>query len=203
MKKYFKKNLLSFISTFSASSKGFTLIELLVVIGILGILSSALVATIDPFEQLKKASDANVKNVAVEFTNAAIRYYTTHNAMPWDTGNTSLTGTQTACTSVFDTLSSSSYVLTTDAMAACLNAMIAEGELKSGFTTVTDVLKKIYISSGGSSPVTNAVACFQPQSKSQAKDINCKYGSQGTADSATFTSHDPSATTDLCFWCAL
>src|SRR5260221_10989419 len=70
--------------TILSASKGFTLIELLVVIGILGILASALVATIDPFEQLNKAQDANIKNVAVEFLNANIRYYTTHNAMPWD-----------------------------------------------------------------------------------------------------------------------
>lgn len=203
MKKYFKKNLLSFISTLSASSKGFTLIELLVVIGILGILSSALVATIDPFEQLKKASDANVKNVAVEFTNASIRYYTTHNAMPWDTANTSLATNQTICTSVFADMDASSYALTNAAMTACLDALISEGELKAGYTTVTDVLKRIYISSGGSDPVTNAVACFQPQSKSQAKDLNCKYGSQGTADSATFTGHDPTDTSTLCYWCAL
>ena len=33
--------------------KGFTLIELLVVIGILGILATSLIATIDPFEQLR------------------------------------------------------------------------------------------------------------------------------------------------------
>src|SRR3970040_449139 len=65
--------------------QGFTLIELLVVIGILGILAAALVATIDPFEQLNKANDANSKNAAVEYLNANIRYYTTHNAMPWDT----------------------------------------------------------------------------------------------------------------------
>src|SRR4051812_6427183 len=69
----------------SRSRAGFTLIELLVVIGILGILASALVATIDPFEQLKKANDSNRKNVAVEFLNATLRYYTTHNALPWDT----------------------------------------------------------------------------------------------------------------------
>src|SRR6185503_6667683 len=76
------------------SSKGFTLIELLVVIGILGILATALVATIDPFEQLKKADDANVKNTAVEFTDANIRFYTTHNALAW--GMTDSDGTACA-----------------------------------------------------------------------------------------------------------
>jgi prepilin-type N-terminal cleavage/methylation domain-containing protein len=66
---YMKK----YLSTFKTQA-GFTLIELLVVIGILGILAAALIATIDPFEQLKKANDSSVKNVAVEFVNSNIRY---------------------------------------------------------------------------------------------------------------------------------
>ena len=37
--------------------KGFTLIELLIVIAILGILAIALLATLDPFEQLRKSRD--------------------------------------------------------------------------------------------------------------------------------------------------
>ncbi|MSU26267.1 MAG: type II secretion system protein, partial [Candidatus Levybacteria bacterium] len=65
-------------------NKGFTLIELLVVIGILGILVATLVATINPFEQIKKASDSNTKNVAVEYLNANIRYYTNHTEFPFD-----------------------------------------------------------------------------------------------------------------------
>src|SRR5450830_1024428 len=72
---------------FKQSKKGFTLIELLVVIGILGILAAALVATIDPVEQLNKATDANVKNTVVEYITANIRYFTTHQAMPWADSN--------------------------------------------------------------------------------------------------------------------
>src|ERR1035437_9897985 len=80
---YMKEFIKSLKNFFKQGKKGFTLIELLVVIGILGILASALVATIDPFEQLNKATDANVKNTSVEFLNANIRYFTTHSAMPW------------------------------------------------------------------------------------------------------------------------
>ena len=60
-----RKNLLSNVLCLVSNKAGFTLIELLVVIGILGILAAALVATIDPFEQLKKADDAKIKNIAV------------------------------------------------------------------------------------------------------------------------------------------
>ena len=43
----------NYLSRLFKNSKGFTLIELLVVIGILGVLAAALIATIDPFEQIK------------------------------------------------------------------------------------------------------------------------------------------------------
>ncbi|MEK9178249.1 MAG: type II secretion system protein, partial [Patescibacteria group bacterium] len=90
------RKLPSFFKKFaSASQKGFTLIELLVVIGILGVLVSALVATINPFEQIKKGDDATLKNVAAEMQTATLRYYTTHGGLPWDAV---LSGGDTNCT---------------------------------------------------------------------------------------------------------
>ena len=49
------------------SFKGFTLIELLIVIALLGALAVGLLATIDPFEQLKKGRDTSKKNTVSEF----------------------------------------------------------------------------------------------------------------------------------------
>lgn len=172
--------------------KGFTLIELLVVIGILGILAAALIATIDPFEQLKKAQDANVKNTAVEFVDASIRYYTTHNVLPWDN-----TAAPHACQGGDPT----GAVLTTAEMAACLgdattpNTLIGDGELKPGFTTVTTILSSILVT-GVSNGVT---ACFQPQSKSQEADANTKYSVSGTISSGCVSQ---GGTTTTCYWCS-
>ena len=61
----------------SAQSFGFTLIELLIVIALLGALAVGLLATIDPFEQLKKGRDTSLRNTVAEFYNANLRYYST------------------------------------------------------------------------------------------------------------------------------
>lgn len=168
---------------------GFTLIELLVVIGILGILAAALIATIDPFEQLKKAQDANVKNTAVEFVDATIRYYTTHNVLPWATTAVTNCGNSALSTITTADIGSATSL-------GCLTALINDGELKPGFTTVTSVIDSIYVT-GTSNSTT---ACFQPQSKSQQGDQNTKYNIDGSPN-LNCTSETAGGSTS-CYWCA-
>jgi len=71
------------IQIFKNRTSGFTLIELLVVIGILSVLATSLIMTINPFEQIKKSEDANVKNQMVEFDSSIVRYFSTRNQLPW------------------------------------------------------------------------------------------------------------------------
>ena len=54
------KNFSSPISNLSFQ-KGFTLIELLIVIGIMGILSTVVLAAINPIKKINQAKDANIK----------------------------------------------------------------------------------------------------------------------------------------------
>lgn len=176
------KKLSKFITLFRKNPQsGFTLIELLVVIGILGVLAAALVATIDPFEQLKKASDANVKNTAVEYINANIRYYTTHNAMPW-----SIAG---GCNNTQNPTNATLANLTD-----CLASLINDGEIKSAFTTVTGVLSSIIVN-GSNNQLT---ACFAPQSRAQRNDPNARWQSNGSATQ----NGCPNATATNCYWCS-
>lgn len=174
-------------------SKGFTLIELLVVIGILGILASALIATIDPFEQLKKAQDSNVKNSTVEFINANLRYFTTHNGMPWASTNE---GGYLGCSGNDYNAVSVNLNSNVDGGTTCVDALISDGELKSGYDTATNVIKEIYFS-GSTNTVT---ACFKPQSKAQQRDVNTVYGIDGTVTTATCKSKGGTAD---CYWCAV
>ena len=69
----------------------FTLVELLIVIALIGILSVAVLATINPIEQSNKAKDATVQNDAAEVMNAYERYYTVKQTYPWVDLSASLT----------------------------------------------------------------------------------------------------------------
>ncbi len=182
----FKKN--------SSSSKGFTLIELLVVIGILGILAASLVATIDPFEQLKKAQDANVKNVLVEFLNATVRYYETHNAYPWD----SAANNGGACNSQTAPVLNPMVLSGASGVSDCVTALQGDNELKSAFSLDTGDLSKISISYNNANGADQVIGCFQPSSKSQQKDANTKYNQNGTARPNCASQGGSDAT---CFWC--
>jgi prepilin-type N-terminal cleavage/methylation domain-containing protein len=181
-------------------SSGFTLIELLVVIGILGILATELVATIDPFEQLKKAQDANVKNTAVEYVDANIRYYTTHNMLPW--GNTDTYGA--ACGTAVGggsgtDITPTSTLTMSNLTDNCLAELINDGELKTAFTSAGGVLGAIILRG-----TTNAVtACFAPQSRAQRSDNNTKYKlDAGNNFTIAPGAQCPNATATDCYWCA-
>lgn len=186
-----KKNMTARISIKNLS-KGFTLIELLVVLGILGILATALVATIDPFEQLKKANDSNVKNAAVELVNASLRYYTTHNDMPWGTGGVANCGTAGAI---------SGAVINTGAGLNCVNGLITDGELKDEFTAATNITQEISITGDTTSATNRATACYRPQSKSQQRDAGTKYTDAAATLDSGGTCKANGGTTD-CYWCA-
>lgn len=166
---------------------GFTLIELLVVIGILGILAAALVATIDPFEQLKKANDANTENTEVELINAVIRYYTIHNAFPWDPVNSG----GTACTTSVNGNGDLTYVNVGDetagtGFAACLADLMDNGELKQSFDDAQGILDEIIIYETNTSVTT----CYNPSSKAKTQDAQTNYVLTGSLDDPTSLAAD-------------
>ncbi len=199
MKKFLKR-----LQKLFKQKKGFTLIELLVVIGILGILAAALVATIDPFEQLNKATDANTKNILVEYINANVRFYANHSAYPWDS---SITG---ACNS-----SNPPHNITlcagtpTCVVSTCLTQLITESELKPSFVSAVGNLAQIHITYwgdtvNGPAPTSaentdSLVGCFVPKSKSGQKDKAVHWDATGDVDQGSACISNGGTT--ACYWC--
>lgn len=179
--------------------KGFTLIELLVVIGILGILAAALVATIDPFEQLKKAQDTTTTNVLTEWITATTRYYTTHLAFPWE-------ATGANCNSGADPDGANALSQAAPGMSSCTTALIGDNELKAAFASSAN-LQFIYITYD--SGLKQVTGCFNPQSKSMLHNVNTKFSETGADLSAgicaTNATKDTAQTdptvANHCFWC--
>lgn len=185
----------------SLSSRGFTLIELLVVIGVLGIMAAALVATIDPVEQIRKAQDSNVKNASVEYLNAIVRYYATHQYYPWDP---TLSTNATCKTVPSATLVAGVAIYSNDnsAIDSCLTALIDEKELKSGFSSdVNNITKKIYVSQA--TPGGDISVCFLPTSQSQQVDAGTKYSDKAGAAVGEDCKAKVGVSTGVdCYWCA-
>ena len=160
--------------------RGFTLIELLIVIALLGALAVGLLATIDPFEQLKKGRDTSMRNTVSEFYNANLRYYATKAAFP-------IPITAGFAGAVYP-----------DAIPA-VDTLVNAGELKDRFTELagTGNLSKIFVSSTAAEHVA---VCFKPESKSFQIDPNTVYDQTGSTGTLTCKSTGSAGATD-CYFC--
>ena len=163
-----------------AGRQGFTLIELLIVIALLGALAVGMLATIDPFEQLKKGRDTSQRNTVSEFYNANLRYYSTKAQFPWGTEGLATT--------------------TVDLMTTHIDALVAAGELKNRFKELAGAgnLKKIYVTSTGADQVA---VCFKPESRSFQNEANTIYNETGELGSDCQASATPPATGVHCYYC--
>src|SRR3989304_3138472 len=65
---------------------GFTMIELLIVIAILGILAIAVLAAINPIEQINRGRDTGSRSDAEQLISAIDRFYAFNGYYPWQTG---------------------------------------------------------------------------------------------------------------------
>lgn len=158
---------------------GFTLMELLIVIGVLGILAAGLLAAIDPFEQLKKARDANNRNASIELLNGFTRYYASHGEFPWNLGG--VTGCEVGTNTIPGDLDN---VVELQQIDGCVDAIEADGELKVDFNE--NVNTEIYISSADN---TDIVVCFSPEGKALRNDKLTKWDINGTV----ITEEDPAS----------
>lgn len=161
--------------------KGFTLIELLIVIALLGALAVGLLATIDPFEQLKKGRDTSTRNTVSEFYNANLRYYSTKGAFPWNIGGSTTLDAEPV-----------------NDMDTSVDILITAGELKERFMDLAGDanLAKVFVTSTADE---HLAVCYSPESKSFQVDPSTQYDDNGTAIAGCKSATPPGV--NDCYFC--
>lgn len=158
-------------------NKGFTLVELLIVIALIGILSVAVLSTINPIEQANKASDAKFKNDAAEILSAEERYYTTKQAYPWNDAATFTDAIASVDTAAgFDVgdagvgICGGATIRAGGVGTACdtNGLLVSNDELKTQFkdktflASATTAINRIYLYKGAGTSIN---VCFVPKAK--------------------------------------
>jgi prepilin-type N-terminal cleavage/methylation domain-containing protein len=165
-----------FKSLQSIKKLGFTMIELLIVIAVLGILAVAVLASINPIEQINRGRDTGSRSDAEQLISAIDRYYAAKGYYPWMTNGVSdNTWTDPAGTGIgalsgdlvqLDDSNSSLGVDNIDILTSLSSGGTAE--LKASFTSrLVDPAASNFLSiynSGVSGEST--YACFVPKSAS-------------------------------------
>lgn len=152
---------------------GFTMIELLIVIAVLGILAVAVLASINPIEQINRGRDTGTRSDAEQFISAVDRFYAAKGYYPWMTNGSSLNTWTHTTGAVSDMtlveLNDTNSILGDDAQDVLVNLSSGgTAEVKTSFTSrLSDPSAANYLSvynSGVSGEST--YACFVPKSAS-------------------------------------
>lgn len=152
--------------------RGFTLIEILIVVALLGAIVIGLLATLDPFQQIRKGTDTTRRNMSSDLYRAFIAYQAVKGAFPWDTSGLSA-------------MTANAVDMTT-ATTGYISKAVDAGELKNEFVTLAGShLSKLFVSStADANGVWNLNVCYQPESKSFKVDPVAIYNQTGGAGSS-------------------
>lgn len=165
--------------------RGFTLIELLIVIALLGALAVGLLATVDPFEQLKKGTDTSRRNLTAEVYGGAVRQYATKGAFPWTEDISAMALSDSTFTSA----------------GGYFDQIMSSGEIKSGFAELMGSnASRIFLTSTADTNGVrqNVSVCFVPDSKSFRNEANARYSIVGSVATGCLAT-DAGGT--ACYWC--
>ncbi len=173
------------------------MVEMLIVVAVLGILAAALLATIDPFEQMKKARDTTLRNAVVDVFDAVTRYYGTQGVMPWeDIGG----GVPKVDGCIVD---QTGKPLNDPDVEPCIDELMAVGELKANFSDqLGDNASKIIIGLADATAPVSVMVCFAPDSKATRSELNTNYqlGDDGSIQEET-GDECPDPSSNDCYWC--
>lgn len=165
--------------------RGFTLVELLVVIAILGVLVAALLATLDPLEQIRKGNDSARLSIAREYQQAYTRFYANNGRFPWiaPSGGSAECLTAPAIASAAPAITGATFLKD---VPNCNTALVTTGELKSSTLPGNLDISPNYLTITTSSNNDKVVVCFKPASKAQIAKANTdRTDTLGTATCTT------------------
>lgn len=147
---------------------GFTMIELLIVIAVLGILAVAVLAAINPIEQINRGRDTGSRSDSEQLISAIDRYYASKGYYPWMTGASSVNTSTFPTTDAFVELSSSTTAVGGDAVDMLGNLSTGgASELKASFVTrIGDPGYNFLSIYNNGVTASSTYVCFKPKSNS-------------------------------------
>ncbi len=155
------------------SQAGFTMIELLIVISILGFLAVAVLAAINPIEQINRGRDTSSRSDAEQLLSAIDRYYAFNGFYPWQTGAGDNANKAMDWVSFSGgTVADANTCVVTDKLSQSTDPNCSgSDELKTTFVNrVTDsTYNPLFIYNKGEQGDSTYV-CFEPKSKAFLKD---------------------------------
>lgn len=162
---------------------GFTMIELLVVIAVIGILAVALLASLNPLEQIRKGRDTRTRSDSSQLASALERYNASLGYFPWQASegeDLSPAGADLDFIQVNTTTAITGCSLTPCTIDVVMQSLTDTNEVKSSFidkitaTSYADTFLYYNDEDTGAS----VHVCFIPESNSFAKEAfdRCKAG---------------------------
>lgn len=176
---------------------GFTMIELLIVIAVLGILAVAVLAAINPIEQINRGKDTGSRSDAEQLLSATDRYYASKGYYPWTIGaNSDNVMTNGGGAGVVPTLTPLDGDIAVGADGSKMLSGLSAGgssEIKASFVTrITDpTYNWLSIYNDGTSGASTYI-CFTPKSNS-FKEEAWKRCADGTGQPNTLPVDFPAA----------
>lgn len=177
-------------------NRGFTMIELLIVIAVLGVLAVAVLAAINPIEQINRGKDTGSRSDAEQLLSATDRFYT-QGYYPWQTGASDTTHVATAWA-----IANLSWM--DIASSPVLTKLSAGGtaEIKVSFVTrITGATYNFLYKYNRGQQGDSTYVCFLPKSGSFETEAGLRCGAALPADFPVAACPAGCAAAKTCFSC--
>lgn len=173
------------------SQMAFTMIELLIVIAILGILAVAVLAAINPIEQINRGRDTGSRSDAEQLLSAIDRFYAYKGYYPWVSnpnneaalpwrgvaGSASITVGEGEITAWGDDQTTPCYVLDKISSGNADGSCAGTNEIKTSFVDriIEPDYNHLYVYYSGEAG-DSLYVCFQPQSGAMKEEAAARCG---------------------------